>query len=196
MTSHVCSLSIIAALFTCDLAYLCFKKHDFGPVSLYFWIKYAEESLIFKHAKGKVIKTSGKWQNWNILRGCWLYLNAHGQRFPSRVPKGKGPSRDGKKWIDFVKQKWKDFDLPTPHSVLCEKHCPPGSYPMEYELKKSMNPEVRKKRILPHAVPTIQTVGNVDQCTRTPRWGQTDIPSSSPVIHQHLSLVHAPQLYM
>ena len=60
MTSRVCSLSIIAALFTCDLAYLCFQKHDFGTGSLYFWIKYTEESLIFKHAKGKVIKTSGE----------------------------------------------------------------------------------------------------------------------------------------
>jgi len=60
MTSHVCSLSIIAVLLTCDLAYLCFQKHDFGPGSLYLWIKYAEESLIFKHAKGKVINTSGE----------------------------------------------------------------------------------------------------------------------------------------
>ena len=60
MTSHVCSLSIIAVLLTCDLAYLCFQKHDFGPGSLHLWIKYAEESLIFKHAKGKVINTSGE----------------------------------------------------------------------------------------------------------------------------------------
>ena len=45
------------------------------------------------------------------------------------------------------------------YSVLCEKHCPPGSYPVEYEVKKSMNIAVKRKRLLPHAFPTIHTVG-------------------------------------
>lgn len=97
-------------------------------------------------------------------------------------PKERDRPEMRKKWTAFVKLKRKEFDLPTPHSVLCEKHFPPGSYPMEYELKKSMHLEVRKKHLLPHAVPTIQTFGNVVRCIRTPRSGQTDLPSSSPVI--------------
>jgi hypothetical protein len=44
-----------------------------------------------------------------------------------------------RQWIKFVQVKRKDFIKPTANSVLCEKHFPPGSYPVEYELKKAMN---------------------------------------------------------
>ena len=63
-----------------------------------------------------------------------------------------------RQWIKFVQVKRKDFIKPTANSVLCEKHFPPGSYPVEYELKKAMNLPVRKKCLLPDAVPTIHTV--------------------------------------
>lgn len=66
-----------------------------------------------------------------------------------------------RQWINFVKVKRKDFTHPTRYSVLCEKHFPPGSYPIEYELKKSMNIKVKKKVLLSHAVPTIQTVPEI-----------------------------------
>jgi hypothetical protein len=46
-------------------------------------------------------------------------------------------------WIKFVQVKRKDFIKPTANSVLCEKHFPPGSYPVEYELKKAMNLPVK-----------------------------------------------------
>jgi hypothetical protein len=60
-----------------------------------------------------------------------------------------------RQWIKFVQVKRKDFIKPTANSVLCEKHFPPGSYPVEYELKKAMNLPVRKKCLLPDAVPTM-----------------------------------------
>ena len=41
-----------------------------------------------------------------------------------------------RQWILFVQFKRKDFIKPTANSVFCEKHFPPGSYPVEYELKK------------------------------------------------------------
>lgn len=44
-----------------------------------------------------------------------------------------------RQWIKFVQVKRKDFIKPTANSVLFEKHFPPGSYPVEYELKKAMN---------------------------------------------------------
>lgn len=68
-----------------------------------------------------------------------------------------------RQWVNFVKAKRKDFIQPTQYSILCEKHFPPGSYPLEYEVKKSMNIPVKKKRLLRHAVPTIHTVGLAEQ---------------------------------
>ena len=59
-----------------------------------------------------------------------------------------------RQWVNFVKAKRKDFIQPTQYSILCEKHFPPGSYPLEYEVKKSMNIPVKRKHLLPHAVPT------------------------------------------
>ncbi|XP_061170057.1 THAP domain-containing protein 10-like [Saccostrea echinata] len=63
-----------------------------------------------------------------------------------------------RKWISFVKMKRKDFTTPTQFSVLCEKHFAPNCYPLEYSIKKSMGIEVKKKNLLPEAIPTVQTV--------------------------------------
>ena len=83
-----------------------------------------------------------------------------------------------RQWIKFVQVKRKDFIKPTANSVLCEKHFPPGSYPVEYELKKAMNLPVRKKCLLPDAVPTIHTV----PCsTMSPSYGQENFVYTSPV---------------
>ena len=49
-----------------------------------------------------------------------------------------------RQWIKFVQVKRKDFIKPTANSVLCEKHFPLGSYPVEYELKKAMNLPARR----------------------------------------------------
>ena len=40
-----------------------------------------------------------------------------------------------RKWIKFVKTKWKDFTTPTMQSVLCEKFFTADCDPMEYSLK-------------------------------------------------------------
>lgn len=83
-----------------------------------------------------------------------------------------------RQWIKFVQVKRKDFIKPTANSVLCEKHFPPGSYPVEYELKKTMNLPVRKKCLLPDAVPTIHTM----PCsTMSPSYGQENFVYTSPV---------------
>ncbi|XP_061192241.1 uncharacterized protein LOC133200466 [Saccostrea echinata] len=54
--------------------------------------------------------------------------------------------------------KKKDFTTPNQFSVLCEKHFAPNCYPLEYSIKKSMGIEVKKKNLLPEAIPTVQTV--------------------------------------
>ena len=67
------------------------------------------------------------------------------------------PKDDGirRQWVNFVKVRRKDFIKPMKQSVLCEKHFPSGSYPIEYEIKKSLNIPVKRKVLLPTAVPTI-----------------------------------------
>ena len=83
-------------------------------------------------------------------------------------------------WIKFVQVKRKDFIKPTANSVLYEKHFRPGSYPVEYELKKAMNLPVRKKCLLPDAVLTIHTV----PCSTTmspSAYGQENFVYTSPV---------------
>ena len=50
-----------------------------------------------------------------------------------------------RQWIKFVQVKRKDFIKPTANSVLCEKHFPPGSYPVEYELKKNHESPCQKE---------------------------------------------------
>ncbi|XP_062601407.1 uncharacterized protein LOC134263113 [Saccostrea cucullata] len=61
-------------------------------------------------------------------------------------------------WITFVKTKRKDFTNPTKYSVLCEKHFAPKCYPQEYLIKESMGFEVKRKSLLPDAMPTVHTV--------------------------------------
>lgn len=69
------------------------------------------------------------------------------------------------------------------NSTLCEKHFPPGSYPMEYELKKEHESwSALKKKSPPSRSADHSNSWKVDQCTMTPRSGQTDLPSSSSVI--------------
>lgn len=65
-------------------------------------------------------------------------------------------------WIRFVKTKRQDFTKPTPYTVLCEKHFTPDCYPAEYHIKKSMGLGVKKKCLLPIAVPTIHFAGAID----------------------------------
>lgn len=65
-----------------------------------------------------------------------------------------------RKWINFVRTKRQDFTQPTRFSVLCELHFAPESYPVEYRIKKSLGIEVKKKRLLPDAVPTIHLTGS------------------------------------
>lgn len=60
-----------------------------------------------------------------------------------------------RKWINFVKTKRQDFNQPSRFSVLCELHFAPDCYPAEYRIKHSMCIEIKKKRLLPDAVPTI-----------------------------------------
>ena len=72
-------------------------------------------------------------------------------------------------WVNFVKIKRKDFVKPTKQSVLCENHFPPGSYPMEYRIKKSMNIPVKRKVLLPTAVPTIHATINEGEEMKMPR---------------------------
>ena len=47
--------------------------------------------------------------------------------------------------------------LHSAHEVLgtCELHFAPECYPAEYRIKQSLGIEVKKKRLLPDAVPTI-----------------------------------------
>ena len=70
-----------------------------------------------------------------------------------------------RQWINFVKTKRKDFTSPSAHSVLCEKHFTPDCYPLEYSIKKNLGIVVKKKSLLPDAVPTIHLVGSVEKIT-------------------------------
>ena len=60
-----------------------------------------------------------------------------------------------RKWIHFVKTKRQDFTQPTRYSVLCELHFASECYPAEYRIKQPLGIEVKKKRLLSDAVPTI-----------------------------------------
>lgn len=72
-------------------------------------------------------------------------------------------------WINIVKTKRKDFTNTSKYSVLCEKHFTPECYPMEYSIKKAMGLEVKKKCLLPDAVPTIHTVDTMPSRKRSSR---------------------------
>ena len=102
------------------------------------------------------IEKSGRTGKFCVAAGC---TSTHKDNLSLHVfPKENVRPNIRRQWIKFVQVKRKDFIKPTANSVLCEKHFPPGSYPVEYELKKAMNLPVRKKRLLPDPVPTIHTV--------------------------------------
>ena len=64
------------------------------------------------------------------------FVLRQGARQLHEFPKENVRPNIRRQWIKFVQVKRKDFIKPTANSVLCEKHFPPGSYPVEYELKK------------------------------------------------------------
>ncbi|XP_062596145.1 uncharacterized protein LOC134257557 [Saccostrea cucullata] len=84
-----------------------------------------------------------------------------------------------RQWIAFVKTKRKDFTSPTPHSVLCEKHFAVHCYPMEYMIKRSIGMEVKKKSLLPDAVPTIHLIGTVNPLLGKRSSSDVDAPTTS-----------------
>jgi uncharacterized protein (DUF2235 family) len=94
----------------------------------------------------------------DLLEQVWKRPQAKYIQNVPEFPKENVRPNIRRQWIKFVQVKRKDFIKPSANSVLCEKHFPPGSYPVEYELKKAMNLPVRKKCLLPDAVPTIHTV--------------------------------------
>lgn len=72
-------------------------------------------------------------------------------------------------WIYLVKTKRKDFTNTSKYSVLCEKHFTQEYYPMEYSIKIAMDWEVKKKCLLPDAIPTIHTVDTMPSRKRSSR---------------------------
>ena len=80
---------------------------------------------------------SGRTGKFCVAAGC---MSTHKDNLSlHEFPKENVRPNIRRQWIKFVQVKRKDFIKPTANSVSCEKHFPPGSYPVEYELKKAMN---------------------------------------------------------
>lgn len=82
----------------------------------------------------------------------------------------------------LLKQKRQDFNNPTPNSVLCVKHFTSDCYPAEYQIKKYMGFEVKKKCRMSIAVPTNNFAGAVSNILVQKRSSQdNDLPTSRPL---------------
>lgn len=94
-------------------------------------------------------------------------------------------------WINFVKTKRKDSTNTTKNSVLCEKLFTPECYHL---IKKAMGLEVKKKCLLPDAIPTIHTVDTMPSRKRSSRSASPEISmrlsQPPPKIGQHLENVN------
>ncbi|XP_062591087.1 THAP domain-containing protein 10-like [Saccostrea cucullata] len=86
-----------------------------------------------------------------------------------------------RKWINFVKTKRQDFTQPTRFSVLCERHFAPNCYPEEYRIKQSLGIVIKKKRLLPDAVPTIHLHSS-----------STPTNSDAPIHDSKMDVTHVP----
>ena len=90
-------------------------------------------------------------------------------------PRDKG---DFRQWVKFVKTKRDKWEV-TKHSVLCSEHFEEKCYPAKYKLLANMGcTPPKKKTLLEHAIPTIQSAMSISDHHDEPE-ADAMTPSSS-----------------